>query len=627
MGLPDRGVPPGWMPSGPGSTVLVEAGCGNGNERLAGSWQRAGHEGVTIRIITTDSRARKTGPVDEASIPQPEDRAEKSAPATGGAALRAAVTAYTAALAAAFAPCRAQGALQADLAAALNIHPGTMSRYFTGQRILHHDLLPAFARHLAELGHPLANRQLRELEILERNVRRHRSSDGRRIAELEDERDTLRRDLTALQETLRRALAEGHDRDDELAGRLQEARADADRLRRALAKQDLVINTLRSQLTEAEETSRDAEERAAAEAARADELADRLAEADTQLAAAARLVGDADRDAARAEQRATALGAEIETLRRQVRALLEEPLLVPDAVTPTSTHDATSGQDPAQLVPAQLQPPIAKGETTHTTTTGATPPTAQPQATPGLHRRTSRPARIRKRLRPKNPHPGRHRPRPARIAAAVLSLLLVTAAAVAFTAAHIRHFAYTHATLCTTEQISRADTGHCLTQQAATVTDRAQKPDGDSTFYTVTVTTTGGRHTTWNVDEAFHDSARPGTRIAVNTYNGTVVTLTHQTLTTDVTDRTAFLSWTQVAAPLALMTAAAIPLLAVGDRFFLAPKIFGLVPIATGWNAFLALLTFNNWRLGNWTDTTTAVAHALLWALICLPPLAMEAID
>ncbi|MFE0455195.1 hypothetical protein ACFW2D_28810 [Streptomyces sp. NPDC058914] len=164
-----------------------------------------------------------------------------------------------------------------------------------------------------------------------------------------------------------------------------------------------------------------------------------------------------------------------------------------------------------------------------------------------------------------------------------------------FAAAHIQHFAYTHAALCTANQISRADTSNCLTQQTGTVTDRAEESNADTTSYTVTVTTTGGQHKTWDVDESFHDGAQPNTGITINSYNGTIVTLTHGTLTADVAESsTVFLSWKQVVAPLALMTAAAIPLIAVGDRFFRSIKIFGLLPIAAIWNVFLAMVTFNN---------------------------------
>ncbi|MFB7449872.1 hypothetical protein [Streptomyces sp. NPDC056194] len=561
---------------------------------------------------------------EEAPIPQPQDRAAAGGPATGGAALRAAVAAYTAALTAAFAPCRATGARQADLAAALHIHPGTMSRYFTGQRILHYNLLPAFASHLAALGHPLTGPQQRELELLERNVRRHRSPDGTRIAELEDERDTLQTELTAVQETLHRALAGIQDQDQKLAGWLKEAEGDADRLRRSLAEQNAMIATLRSRLTEADEARRDAEEQAAAEAARADELAGRLSDADTQLAAAVRLVGDADRDAARAEERATELGAEIEVLRRQVRALLKEPFLAPDAFTPPpSADEGAPGRNAAELVTAQLQPPVAAQAITHTAPPSPVP---APRPAPAPPRRAPQPVRRVKRLR----RPALRslpRPGPARAVGMVFSLLLLAAAVAAFAAAHIQQFAYTHAALCTEDQISRGDSGDCLTQQAGTVTDRASEVHDDTTSYTVTVVTTSGKPKTWDVDESFHDGTPPRTRVAIHTYHGTIVTLTHGTLTADVADASAFLSWKQLATPFALMTAAVIPLIAFGDRFFLPVKLLGLVPIAAIWNAVLLGVTFNGWRPESWTSTTTAVVHAFAWALVCLPPLAMAALD
>ncbi|MFF0561469.1 hypothetical protein [Streptomyces sp. NPDC004266] len=564
---------------------------------------------------------------EEASIPQPPGQASSGGPATGGAALRTAVAAYTAALTAAFAPCRAAGARQADLAAALHIHPGTMSRYFTGQRILHHNLLPAFADHLAALGHPLTGPQQRELELLERNVRRHRSPDGMRIAELEDERDTLQTDLSAVQESLHRALADVEDRDQKLAGWLKKAEGDADRLRRSLAEQDAMIATLRSRLTEADEARRDAEEQAAAEAARADELAGRLSDADTQLAAAVRLVGDADRDAARAQERATALGAEIEVLRRQVRALLKEPFLAPDAFTPPpSADEEATGRNAAELVTAQLQPPVAGQAITPTPLPPAPPSVPAPRPAPAPYRRMPQPARpAKRRWRPAL----RDLPRPgvARAVGMVFSLLLLAGAVAAFAAAHIQQFAYTRAALCTEDQISRGDSSGCLTQQAGTVTDRASETHDDTTSYSVTVTTPSGKPETWDVDQSFHDGTPPHTPVTIHTYNGTIVTLTHGTLTADVADASAFLSWKQLATPLALMTAAALPLIVSADRFFISIKLIGLVPIATIWNAVLLGLTFNGWRPESWTSTTTAVVHALAWVLTCLPPLAMAALD
>lgn len=561
-------------------------------------------------------------------MPQAQDRAETDAPAAGGAALQEAVAAYAKALVDAFAPCRAEGALQRDLAAALHIDPGTLSRYFTGQRIMPIDLLPAFTRHLAELGHP--GPDIRVLELLERDVRRYRSPDGRRIAELEDERDALRTDLAAVQETLRQALTDGHAHTQELAGQLKEVRDDANRLRQALAEQDTVITDLRSRLSEAEEARRDAKEQAAAEAARANELAGRLSDAGTQLAAAARLVGDADREAARAKERAAALAAEIKVLRRQVAALLKEPFLAADALTPSpSTHDGDSGRHPAEAVPAQLQPPVAKGATTPTSATGTTSPTVLPAPRPATapRRSTPHPRRTRKRLQPSLIPHGGWRPKPATFVAGVFSLLLVAAAAAAFTAAHIRHFAYTHAAPCTAERISRADTGDCLTRQTGTVTDRAEESNGDTTNYTVTVITPGGRHKTWDVGESFHDSAKPGTPITLNAYHGTVVTLTHGALTSDVAAWGAFLSWEQIAAPWALMTASVIPLIAVGDPFFRSIKLYGLVPIAALWGGFGALFTFNKVGSASWTSTTSAVIHALVWALTCLPLLVLAAVD
>ncbi|MGI5485070.1 hypothetical protein [Streptomyces lavendofoliae] len=563
--------------------------------------------------------------MDEEPMPQPQDRAETAAPAPGGAALQEAVAAYADALVTAFAPCRAEGVLQRDLAAALHIDPGTLSRYFTGQRILPCDLLPAFTSHLAELGHPLTGHDIRDLELLERNVRRYRSPDGRRIAELEDERDALRTDLAAVQETLRRALADGHARDEELAGQLTEVRDDASRLRRALAEQDLVITTLRSRLTEAEEARRDAEEQAAAEAARADELVGRISDAHTQLAAAARLIGDADRDAARAEERATALGAEIKVLRRQVRALLKEPFPDPDtSIPPSSTHDGASGHSPAELVSAQLRPSVAEGTTAHTTATGTTSPASvpAPRPAPAFHGIAPHSVRTRS-LRPNLNLSWRWW---AKAVAWVFSLLLVAAAVAAFTAAHIPHFAYTRAALCTADQISQADISDCLTRQTGTVTNRAKKRNAESTSYTVTVATGSGKKT-WDVGRSFYNGTQPGTRVAINAYKGTIVTVTNGTLTADVAGVTAFLSWKQVAAPLALMTAAAIPLIAVGDRFFRSIKLFGLLPMAAIWNGFLAAVTFGNAGLESWTSTTTAVVHALAWALTCLPSLVMAALD
>lgn len=163
--------------------------------------------------------------------------------------------------------------------------------------------------------------------------------------------------------------------------------------------------------------------------------------------------------------------------------------------------------------------------------------------------------------------------------------------------------------------------------ETGTVTDRAEDSTSDTTFYTVTVTTTGGQHKAWDVDESFHDGTPPGTRVAINACKGIMVTLTHGTLTAHVADPTAFLSWKRVVAPLTLMTAAVIPLIAVGDRFFLSSKIFGLLPLAAVWNVFLAASVFNNVGPESWTSTTTAVVHALAWALTCLPPLGTAAFD
>ncbi|MGK5638222.1 hypothetical protein ACSNOK_07880 [Streptomyces sp. URMC 126] len=468
----------------------------------------------------------------------------------------------------------------------------------------------------------MAEEKVRTLRRLERDVRRHRSPDGRRIAELEDACDTLRTALAAAEKKLCQALADGHARDEELTSQLREARDDADRLRRALAEQDMLIRTLHSRLTEAEEGRREAEEKATAEAARADELAGRLSDADTQLAAAARLVSDADQDAARAEQRATELRTEIEVLYRRLITLLQETPSGPVAFTPPpSTHDGENAHNPAELVPAQLQPSVAEGATTHTTATAA--PALRP--VPAPHGRTPQPVRTRKRRRPR-PDQGRSRPERTRLVAWAFALLLVAAAGAAFAAAHIQRFAYTHAALCTAARISRAETGDCLTQQTGTVTDRAEKSDADATSYTVTVAV-GGRHKTWNVKESFYNGTRPGTRVAVNTYDGTIVTLTHGTLTADVADGAAFLSWKQMVAPLALMTAAAIALIAVADRFFRPSMFYGLLPIAALWNVSAALLTFNNWGSGSWTGVASAVVHALAWTLACLPPLAMAALD
>jgi hypothetical protein len=208
----------------------------------------------------------------------------------------------------------------------------------------------------------------------------------------------------------------------------------------------------------------------------------------------------------------------------------------------------------------------------------------------------------------------------------MFSLLLVAAAVAAFASAHLSHFAYTHAARCTADQVSRADTSDCLTQQTGAVTHRAKKWGGETPYYTVTVTTSG-QHKTWDVKKSFHDGTQPGTRVAVNAYNGTIVTLAHGTLTADVADVTAFLPWTKMAAPLALMTAAAVPLIAVGDSFFRSIQITGLLPFAAFWNGILAWTTFNNAGLENWTSTTTAVVHALAWAVTCLPVLAMAAAD
>ncbi|MFF0109602.1 hypothetical protein [Streptomyces hirsutus] len=548
--------------------------------------------------------------MDEEPMPQPQDRAETGAPATGGAALQEAVGAYTNALGKAFEPCRNESVLQRDLATALHIDPGTLSRYFTGQRILPYDLLPAFTGHLAELGPPLTGPQIRELELLERNVRRHRSPDGRRIAELEDERDTLRTNLAAVQETLRRALADGHARYEELAGQLKQVRDGADRLRRELAEQDRAITTLRSLLTEAEEARREAKEQAAAEATRADELVGRLSDAATQLAAAARFVGDADREAARAEERAAALGTEIKVLRGQVRALLKESFPDSNAFSPPpSTHGGETGQNSADLAQAQLPPPVAGRAITRTSETGITWPPAVPvpRPAPTSRRRMPQPVRVLKRLWPMNLGLGRRRPRPAQIVVGVFSLLFVAAAVPAFVAAHIQMFGHTRAALCTADQISRADTSDCLTQQTGTVTERATRSNAvGTTSYTVTVTTTDSQHKTWDVDGSFYDGAQPGTRVAINAYNGIVVTLT-----TDVAGLTAFLSWKQVVVPLALMTAAGIPLIPLGDPFFRSIKIWVLL-FEAFWNVSIFMFTYNDVGPESWTSTTTAVVHALV---------------
>ncbi|OIJ68437.1 hypothetical protein WN71_008440 [Streptomyces mangrovisoli] len=351
-------------------------------------------------------------------------------------------------------------------------------------------------------------------------------------------------------------------------------------------------------------------------------------EAEQELARLKGTVDEQGRQLSHAAGYTRALEAELTEIRREADEVSRELRVLRSQLTRLTDPPVASVPDEAaQSLTARLQAPAATRSTTSGTAVAAPFPVAAPAPRPAQPRYAARPqpkrtwkARLRIAARTGNTSAA------VRSTAMLLSLLLLSAAVATFAAAYIQHFAYTRLASCTKDQISRADTTNCLTQQAGTATDRAVESDQDTSTYTVTFTTAGGKQETWNVGQAFHDGTPAGTHLTLNSYHGTIVTITHGTLAADLDDNTAFLSSEQMVAPFLLMGAVTIPLVLTGDRFFISVTIF-LAPFTAVWSLIASFFIFSPWHPAHWTTTTTAVAHALIWALICVPPIAMAAAD
>ncbi|WP_405940701.1 MFS transporter [Streptomyces sp. NBC_00207] len=237
---------------------------------------------------------------------------------------------------------RAAGGKQQEIAAAVHVSPGTLSRYLSGQRTASRATLHGLRTFLEGQEPPLADVDWEELDALCGQAHAASGSPAVQLAQLKEELARVREELARVREEQEQ---EHHIAEERLAALEEQALDLADQLRQALDRAqtaDGELNLLQDRVAEQDESLRHARdyirgmeaeltrqqeqalERAQAADSERNRLQDRVAEQDESLRHAREYVRRMEAELAGQQQEASGLLREVGVLREQNRRLIEE---------------------------------------------------------------------------------------------------------------------------------------------------------------------------------------------------------------------------------------------------------------------------------------------------------------